>query len=294
MPRSPRSRALRPDHGAAAADSAGRIRFAIRRHRLGSRSSLAARRLRPARRSRPLYFSSSGSGLRPGTRDAAHHITPDRPDRPRRARRARLRVAGTGARSSVADMVEPIRLSRRHGVAFRAAAWIVSSRSRRQDALMIKVHHLENRRSQRILWLLEELGLPYEVVRYERDTKTMLAPPALRQVHPLGKSPVIEDRGPGDRRDRRDRRISGREGGRAARPAGQSRRGAALPPFPPLCRRLDDAALAGLARRQPARPARQAGAEAAARRCSASISTGWKASWPSATGSPATSSPPPT
>jgi glutathione S-transferase len=60
---------------------------------------------------------------------------------------------------------------------------------------MIIVHHLENSRSQRILWLLEELGLPYEVVRYERDRKTMLAPPSLKRVHPLGKSPVIEDPG---------------------------------------------------------------------------------------------------
>src|SRR4051812_6817641 len=60
---------------------------------------------------------------------------------------------------------------------------------------MILVHHLENSRSQRILWLLEELGLPYEVRRYERDRKTMLAPPALRTVHPLGKAPVIEDDG---------------------------------------------------------------------------------------------------
>jgi len=60
---------------------------------------------------------------------------------------------------------------------------------------MIRVHHLENSRSQRILWLLEELGLDYEVVRYERDRKTMLAPPALRRVHPLGKSPLIEDQG---------------------------------------------------------------------------------------------------
>ncbi|HYI49370.1 MAG TPA: glutathione S-transferase [Allosphingosinicella sp.] len=60
---------------------------------------------------------------------------------------------------------------------------------------MIKVHHLENSRSQRVLWLLEELGLPYEVIRYERDGKTMLAPLALRKVHPLGKSPVIEDPG---------------------------------------------------------------------------------------------------
>ncbi len=57
---------------------------------------------------------------------------------------------------------------------------------------MITVHHLENSRSQRVLWLLEELGEPYSVVRYERDRKTMLAPPALRQVHPLGKSPMVD------------------------------------------------------------------------------------------------------
>ena len=58
---------------------------------------------------------------------------------------------------------------------------------------MIIVHHLENSRSQRILWLLEELGLDYEVRRYSRDPKTMLAPPELARIHPLGKSPVIED-----------------------------------------------------------------------------------------------------
>jgi len=58
---------------------------------------------------------------------------------------------------------------------------------------MITVHHLNNSRSQRILWLLEELGLSYEVKRYQRDAKTMLAPPELRAVHPLGKSPVISD-----------------------------------------------------------------------------------------------------
>src|SRR5579871_6236542 len=58
---------------------------------------------------------------------------------------------------------------------------------------MVIVHHLNNSRSQRVLWLLEELGVTYEVKRYERDTKTMLAPPALLAVHPLGKSPVIED-----------------------------------------------------------------------------------------------------
>jgi len=60
---------------------------------------------------------------------------------------------------------------------------------------MIVVHHLNNSRSQRVLWLLEELGLAYEVKRYQRDAKTMLAPPELRAVHPLGKSPVIEDAG---------------------------------------------------------------------------------------------------
>jgi len=60
---------------------------------------------------------------------------------------------------------------------------------------VIVVHHLNNSRSQRILWLLEELGLGYELRRYERDRKTMLAPAALREVHPLGKSPVISDGG---------------------------------------------------------------------------------------------------
>src|SRR5205085_12391267 len=58
---------------------------------------------------------------------------------------------------------------------------------------MVVVHHLNNSRSQRVLWLLEELGVPYEVKRYERNTETMLAPDSLRAVHPLGKSPVITD-----------------------------------------------------------------------------------------------------
>jgi glutathione S-transferase len=58
---------------------------------------------------------------------------------------------------------------------------------------MITVHHLNNSRSQRVLWLLEELGVAYEVKRYERDAKTLLAPPELLAVHPLGKSPVIVD-----------------------------------------------------------------------------------------------------
>jgi glutathione S-transferase len=58
---------------------------------------------------------------------------------------------------------------------------------------MITVHHLNNSRSQRVLWLLEELGLDYEVKRYERDAETMLAPASLKAVHPLGKSPIVTD-----------------------------------------------------------------------------------------------------
>jgi glutathione S-transferase len=59
--------------------------------------------------------------------------------------------------------------------------------------MTLTVHHLENSRSQRVLWLLEELGLPYEIKHYARDKKTSLAPPELAAVHPLGKSPVISD-----------------------------------------------------------------------------------------------------
>ena len=58
---------------------------------------------------------------------------------------------------------------------------------------MIKVHHLDHSRSLRVLWMLEELGLPYQVVNYQRDPKTWLAPQALREIHPLGKSPVLQD-----------------------------------------------------------------------------------------------------
>jgi glutathione S-transferase len=60
---------------------------------------------------------------------------------------------------------------------------------------MIVVHHLERSRSHRVLWMLEELGLPYELVTYQGDPQTILAPPALRAIHPLGKSPVITDDG---------------------------------------------------------------------------------------------------
>lgn len=58
---------------------------------------------------------------------------------------------------------------------------------------MITVHHLNNSRSQRILWLLEELGIDYEIAKYQRDAETNLAPPELLKIHPLGKSPVITD-----------------------------------------------------------------------------------------------------
>ena len=60
---------------------------------------------------------------------------------------------------------------------------------------MLTVHHLNNSRSQRVLWLLEELGVEYEIQRYQRDAKTMLAPSELLRVHPLGKSPVVTDDG---------------------------------------------------------------------------------------------------
>ncbi len=58
---------------------------------------------------------------------------------------------------------------------------------------MILVHHLADSRSQRVLWLLEELGLDYEIRRYERDPATYLAPPELKAVHPLGKAPILQD-----------------------------------------------------------------------------------------------------
>ncbi|MCB2042636.1 MAG: glutathione S-transferase, partial [Rhodoferax sp.] len=60
---------------------------------------------------------------------------------------------------------------------------------------MIVVHHLNDSRSQRVLWLLEELALPYQIKRYQRDANTRLAPPELKAVHPLGKSPVLVDDG---------------------------------------------------------------------------------------------------
>ena len=64
--------------------------------------------------------------------------------------------------------------------------------------MTIIVHHLDKSRSHRILWLLEELGTPYEIKEYKRNTETMLAPPDLKRIHPLGKSPVIENTETGD------------------------------------------------------------------------------------------------
>ena len=60
---------------------------------------------------------------------------------------------------------------------------------------MIKLHHLNKSRSKRIIWLLEEIGTDYQIIPYQRDNETFLAPPALKEIHPLGKSPVIEDKG---------------------------------------------------------------------------------------------------
>lgn len=84
----------------------------------------------------------------------------------------------------------------------RAQSGMLSERSLHRNQLsnatlapMITVHHLETSRSQRVLWLLEELGIPYDLVRYPRDPKTRLAPPELKAIHPLGKSPVIVDGG---------------------------------------------------------------------------------------------------
>ena len=58
---------------------------------------------------------------------------------------------------------------------------------------MIIVHHLDNSRSHRILWLLEELSIPYEIKQYKRNKETLLAPPEMKKIHPLGKSPVVEN-----------------------------------------------------------------------------------------------------
>lgn len=73
--------------------------------------------------------------------------------------------------------------------------WASQLKILRQRCDMLTLHHLNNSRSQKILWLLEELELPYELVRYQRDPETLMGPPALKALHPLGKSPVLEEGG---------------------------------------------------------------------------------------------------
>src|ERR1700744_2265173 len=80
-------------------------------------------------------------------------------------------------------------------LALRRATRLCCEPQKEEVSPMLVVHHLNNSRSQRILWLLEELGAPYEIKFYQRDAATNLAPPELEAVHPLGKSPVIEDDG---------------------------------------------------------------------------------------------------
>src|SRR5579864_4723901 len=74
-----------------------------------------------------------------------------------------------------------------------ASDGFAAGRKTGRPRIMLVVHHLNDSRSQRILWLLEELGTPYEMTRYQRNATTRLAPPELTAVHPLGKSPVISD-----------------------------------------------------------------------------------------------------
>ena len=215
----------------------------------------ASRLARRRSRGRSIILYRAGAGRRSGRRCASTSFSGSAPPRacsrmpPRRPPRVRC---STGSPSALARA----RSRRAGGISRRRLDLDGTSRRGRMTLI---VHHLNNSRSQRILWMLEELGLPYEIKRYQRDEKTMLAPPELKRVHPLGKSPVLEDTDAGqiDRRDRRDRRISGREGRRQARAARAPRRRAALSPVPALCRRIDDAAAAGDARRQPHPAARQ-------------------------------------
>ena len=109
---------------------------------------------------------------------------------------------------------------------------------------MLTVHHLNNSRSQRVLWLLEELGVPYEIARYQRQPD-MRAPKELRAIHPLGKSPVITDNGNTVAEFRRDRRIHHRHLWQwPADPAAEYAGAAALYLLAALCGRLGDAAAA--------------------------------------------------
>ena len=125
-----------------------------------------------------------------------------------------------------------------------------------------------NSRSQRVLWMLEELGVEYTVVRYERDAKTMLAPPALKEVHPLGRSPVIRD---GDFVLAESGAILEylveRYGGWALRSAARHARVRDLPLLGPLCGRFADDAVAGEALSRSCRRTGEGAARAHQRRC---------------------------
>ncbi len=109
------------------------------------------------------------------------------------------RRLGVAARPGVFDpqrcAIDPLH---RHGanLTLRFVLWVTTAvflRKHRTLGAVIKLHHLERSRSHRVLWLLEELGVPYEIVEYKRNHETLLAPPSLTKVHPLGKSPVITD-----------------------------------------------------------------------------------------------------
>ena len=106
---------------------------------------------------------------------------------------------------------------------------------------MLTVHHLNQSRSQRVLWALEELQLPYQIVRYQRE-KSMLAPAALKKVHPLGKSPVLEDNGYVLAESGAILEYLQDLGQRRAAEAAGDRGQTAVPLLAALCRRLADAA----------------------------------------------------
>jgi hypothetical protein len=109
-----------------------------------------------------------------------------------------LDFAGAVYRVKLASGGSEREVSRARAAMQEIANWLAMSpisddRNNERADTMIVVHHLNNSRSQRILWLLEELNTPYRVETYRRDAKTNLAPSELRAVHPLGKSPVIQD-----------------------------------------------------------------------------------------------------
>src|ERR1700704_4107410 len=93
-----------------------------------------------------------------------------------------------------ASRLSSVRLARPSAARDAPLSWITVSGSCFGGIAMLTVHHLNNSRSQRVLWLLEELGVPYEIVRYQRQPD-MRAPKELRAIHPLGKSPVVTDGG---------------------------------------------------------------------------------------------------